>query len=276
MTAAPGAAALNTVVPAPPAPPPADPAAPPAAGDTAAHWYPAEGLLHRGTIVLLPGRGEHPGVYERFGRRLAADAYVVHVLAVAPGTRAADVAAAVDTVAGEAARPLVLAGSDTGALHALAAAVRTSVAPDALLLAGVPAGGDWSPGEAGWTGELDARTTCPTHRGRLADDPRFAPGALTEPVPAELAAAAESALAAPPAVPALLLHGAADPVAPAGGARALAARLPASTLATVADGRHDTFNDIQHRTVAALVVQWLERLRASGGPLLSVEGTAVF
>ncbi|MFC4031907.1 alpha/beta hydrolase [Streptomyces polygonati] len=271
MTAAPGTAAptatgdpVHPTVPAPPA-------------DRAAHWYPAQGLLHRGTIVLLPGRGEHPGVYERFGRRLAADAYVVHVLDVAPGADPAGVAAAVDAVAAGAATPLVLAGSDTGALHALAASVRTAAAPGALLLAGVPGEGAWSAGaEEEWAGELDARTTCPTHRGRLGADPLFAPGALTAPAPAELVAAAEAVLAAPPAVPALLLHGAADPVSPPERARALAALLPGATLATVADGRHDTLNDIQHRSVAALVVQWLERLRAAGRPVLAVEGGAVF
>ncbi|MYS23446.1 hypothetical protein GA0115240_15251, partial [Streptomyces sp. DvalAA-14] len=66
------------------------------------------------------------------------------------------------------------------------------------------------------------------------------------------------------------------PVSPPARARALAALLPAATLAVVTDGRHDTFNDIQHRSVAALVVQWLERLRAAGPPLLTVEGSAVF
>ncbi|WP_329129917.1 alpha/beta hydrolase [Streptomyces sp. NBC_01476] len=241
-----------------------------------AQWYPAEGLLHRGTVVLLPGRGEHPGVYERLGRRLAADAYVVQVLDADPGASPAGIAAAVDAVAADTPAPLILAGSDTGALHALAAAGRTSAPPDALLLAGVPGDGAWSPaaGSPPWDGELEARTACPTHRGRLGADPRFAQGALAVPVPAELAAAAEAALAAPPAVPVLLLHGAADPVSPPEVARALAARLPGSTLATVTDGRHDTFNDIQHRSVAALIVQWLERLRAHG-PLLTVEGAPV-
>jgi pimeloyl-ACP methyl ester carboxylesterase len=271
MTASPAAVTLTSTGD------PVHPDVPLPTDDRAAHWYPAQGLLHRGTVVLLPGRGEHPGVYERFGRRLAADGYVVHVPPVEPGSDPAAVAATVDALAAGAAVPLVLAGSDTGALYALAAAVRTAVAPQGLLLAGAPRGGGWSPaGEEEWTGELDARTACPTHRGRLGEDPLFAPGELAVPVPEELESAAEAVLAAPPAVPALLLHGAADPVAPLAGARALAAVLPAATLAAVTDGRHDTFNDIQHRSVAALVVQWLERLRTAGPPLLTVEGTAVF
>ncbi|RBM07352.1 alpha/beta hydrolase [Streptomyces sp. PT12] len=35
------------------------------------------GTAPRGTVVVLPGRGEHPGVYERLGRRLAFDGYRV-------------------------------------------------------------------------------------------------------------------------------------------------------------------------------------------------------
>jgi len=171
-------------------PAPGEPTAGPLLREGGAHWYPAEGLVRRGTVVLLHGRGEHPGVYERFGRRLSADAYVVHVLDAWPDREPAELAAAVDALAAAAALPLVLAGSDTGALHALAAAVRTTTAPDALLLAGVPqlspatdggaqAGalntpapattalgtdtGTQVPGDADWTGELDARTACPAH-----------------------------------------------------------------------------------------------------------------
>lgn len=39
-----------------------------------------EGLLTRGTVVVVPGRGETPATYTRFGRRLAADAYRVRVV----------------------------------------------------------------------------------------------------------------------------------------------------------------------------------------------------
>lgn len=264
----------------------------PASGPAAAHWYPAAGLLHRGTVVLLPGRGEHPGVYERFGRRLASDAYVVHVLDVPQDRTPEQVAAAVDAIAAGAATPLVLAGSDTGALHALTAAGRTAVRPDALLLAGAPqretaAGPGRRPDRAdadldaeidadvdatGWDDELSARTACPTHQGRLGADPLFVAGALSAPVPAALTASADAALAAGLPLPALVLHGAADQVSAPYTARVLAARLPAATLATVGDGRHDVLNDIQHRSVAALVVQWLERLRIAPElpPILTV------
>lgn len=227
--------------------------------ETAVVWNPAPAITPRGTVLLLPGRGEHPGVYARFGRRLAFDGYVVRALAGPEGL------AALVAEARELNAPVVLAGSDTGALSALAEA--ELAAPDALLLVGVP-------GEAGdWTDELAVRTACPTHRGQLAEDPAFRAGDLARAVPAELAAAAADAT---PAVPVLLLHGAADPVAPADGARALAARLPRAELVLLTDGLHDVLNDAPHRTVAARIVHWLERLRLGADlpPLLTEVPTA--
>lgn len=44
-------------------------------------WNEPDGLVARGTVVVIPGRGELPTVYERFGRRLAGDAYRVRVVA---------------------------------------------------------------------------------------------------------------------------------------------------------------------------------------------------
>jgi alpha-beta hydrolase superfamily lysophospholipase len=71
----------------------------------------------------------------------------------------------------------------------------------------------------------------------------------------------------------LILHGTADPITPVAAVRALAARIPQAELATVHGGRHDVLNDAPHRTVAAHVVQWLERLRtgAVDTPILTVE-----
>lgn len=359
---------------------PVHPGVPLPAPADAVHRPPPAGPTTRGTIVLLPGRGEHPGVYERFGRRLATDAYAVHVLSTAPDASPADIAARVDALATTATAPLVLAGSDTGALLALATAARTTTRPAALLLAGVPAvpgpGGTDAAGPAAnadahgptrggalvagpanraggtgavpavnadahgsrtthsdapstrpanradgtdttgpvpnadahggrtaqsgdaavagsanrprtpdaaattpWADELDARTACPAHRGRLSADPLFVAGALAEPLPEGLPAAAGEAVAGlggPQVLPVLVVHGGADQVAPVAVGRAVAGSFAAGTLAVVADGRHDAFNDLQHRSVAALVVQWLERLRGGGaGPVLAVEGTPV-
>ncbi len=42
---------------------------------TAANWSEPEGVAPRGTLIVIPGRGEGPELYERFGRRIAGDAY---------------------------------------------------------------------------------------------------------------------------------------------------------------------------------------------------------
>ncbi|WP_432827406.1 alpha/beta hydrolase [Dactylosporangium sp. CA-092794] len=222
-----------------------------------ARWDPPAAIAVRGTVLLLPGRGEHAGVYDRFGRRLAVDGYAVR--SATPET--------LPGLAADAVAPLVLAGSDTGALRALALAQAVPVA--GVIVAGVPWAAPRPKGFLDWDAELDARSACPTHRARLEGDGGFERGALTAEVPPALAAAVDPAAVA---VPVLIVHGAADPIAPVAGARELASRLPHAELATVRDGRHDAFNDITHRTVAAHVVQWLERLRAdpAAPPILTV------
>jgi pimeloyl-ACP methyl ester carboxylesterase len=231
-----------------------------------ARWDPPAAIAVRGTVLLLPGRGEHAGVYDRFGRRLAADGYAVR--SATPST--------VASLAAGATAPVVVAGSDTGALHALALAAAPPGFPlSGVIAAGVlPADPPGSAAPAGvlradWGAELEARSACPTHRARLDGDGGFRRGALAEAVPAGLRASIDPAAIA---VPVLMVHGEADPVAPVQGARDLAAALPRAELATVRDGRHDAFNDITHRSVAAHVVQWLERLRAdpAAPPILTV------
>ncbi len=238
-------------------------------------WSPSAGITPRGTLLLLPGRGEHGGVYERFGRRLSADGYVVHALATTPHDTPGTVLRAVGLAAGpEPAAPVVLVGADTGALQALRAAAGTPRGPvriDAVVAAGcaparpAPLPPGTAPGD--WDGELAARTACPTHRQRLDADGEFTRGALSEPVPAALVPAAL------PATPVLLLHGDADPVTPIAQARWLAGRIDRAELGTVRGGVHDVLNDIAHRTVAAALTQWLERLRADPAlpPIITLE-----
>ena len=99
-------------------------------------WTEPEGLNPRGTVIVLPGRGEQPEVYERFGRRLAVDAYRVHAVT----NPVEDPDAAAEQVLGllDGPRPLVLAGSDTGALFAAQLVASGRVAADAVILAGLP------------------------------------------------------------------------------------------------------------------------------------------
>jgi pimeloyl-ACP methyl ester carboxylesterase len=57
------------------------------------------------------------------------------------------------------------------------------------------------------------------------------------------------------------LHGEDDVISPL----AEAGVLYPGTLVTIAGGRHDVLNDVTHRTVAATVVLFLERLRLGAG-----------
>jgi alpha-beta hydrolase superfamily lysophospholipase len=231
--------------------------------DNVASWTEPTGLNPRGTVIVIPGRGEHPGVYERFGRRLAGDSYRVHAVAN-PVDDPAVTEEQIKSLA-DGPKPLVLAGSDTGALFAIGLAASGRLASaDALILAGLPADvaddtkAEESAAEAArWEAELEARTACPTHRGRLAGG-IVRRGALYEPVPDGWAEQADLKAVS---LPILGLHGAADPVSLLPRARQRYTTAPRAELVTIADGRHDAFNDITHRTAAATVVLFLERLR---------------
>jgi alpha-beta hydrolase superfamily lysophospholipase len=221
-------------------------------------WTEPGGIACRGTVVVVPGRGEQPAHYERFGRRVAADGYRVH--AVTDPT--ADPALTVSQVSSQftdpgTVGPRVLAGSDTGALFAAGLAATGQVPDlDALLLAGLPTD-EAGPDPGSWNQELDARTACPAHRARLSAS-GLRRGALYEPVPdgwtewADLGAVPE---------PILGLHGGDDPVSPLPAARARYAAATAAELVSIVGGRHDVLNDTTHRTVAATIVLFLERLR---------------
>lgn len=226
-------------------------------------WNEPEGLAPRGTLVVLAGRGEHGGVYERFGRRLAFDAYRVRAL----GDPAADPSLldlAAKLLADESLPgPKVLVGSDTGARYAAHLTAEGTPGVDALILAGLPTG-PWT--SRSWQAEVEARTACPTHRARLTDDPDFRRGALDEGV--DLPELRLDLVG----VPVLALHGADDPVSPLD--RALSAYAGHSGVRTVTfnGGRHDVLNDASHRTAAATVVLFLERLRLSAELPVIAEG----
>ncbi|KAA0932059.1 alpha/beta hydrolase [Streptomyces apricus] len=250
-----------------------------------------QGLRIRATVLVVPGRGETRHTYDRLGRRLAADAYRVRVVDApdlgagnpAAGELAARLASfdarlteAADGAAGEdgVVRPLVLLGADTGALAVAAllgrdAASGAGTRPDAVVLAGLPgrsaaAGGTWEE-------ELDVRTSCPTHRGALTADTRVRRGSLDEAVPDALLAAAHAAGAD---VPALILTGDADPLADHDALVRTAKSLPRARLSVVRGGHHDVLNDLQHRSVAAEIVTFLETLRNGLVPLVAVESSA--
>ncbi|MCM6762744.1 lysophospholipase [Rathayibacter sp. ZW T2_19] len=211
-----------------------------------------DGIAPRGTLVVLAGRGETPAVYERFGTRLARDAYRVRVLGDASAAGAAD-AARVLLADRSLVAPVVLVGSDAGAAVALEIAATAEV--DAVVVAGLPVR---SGGAA-----VGDRTACPNHAGVLERETGSAPTAV---LPPELLAVAASAVRAP----LLALHGDADPVSPLDEAVAVLRSAPRAEIHRVAGGRHDVLNDVSHRSVAATVVLFLERVKASpeGAPIV--------
>jgi predicted alpha/beta-hydrolase family hydrolase len=221
-------------------------------------WTEPEGIACRGTLVILPGRGERPAHYGRFGRRIAADGYRVHAAAdpvADPALTASQVSGLLTDPATPG--PRVLAGSDTGALFAAGlAATGQTPGLDALVLAGLPVAAA-GPAAGSWDQELNARTACPAHRTRLSA-PDLRRGALYEPVPDGWADRADLGAVSQPI---LGLHGTDDQVSPLPAVRARYAAAAAAELVGVTGGRHDVLNDVTHRTVAATIVLFLERLR---------------
>ncbi|MGX9883242.1 alpha/beta hydrolase [Streptomyces sp. NPDC002276] len=244
-------------------------------------YFGPEGLLVRGTILIVPGRGETRATYTRFGRRLAADAYRVRVVdapdlatedLTALATRLAE--AAEDTAAENGVvRPLVLVGADSGAA-AVAALLgqETGVRPDAVVLAGLPGRAPGTTATAGsWDEELDVRTSCPAHRGNLTQDPEVRRGSLDDAIPEAVLAAAYEGEAD---VPVLFLVGDADPLADHEALAHTAKSLSRARLSVVHGAHHDVLNDLQHRSVAAEVVTFLETLRNELRPLITVRSSA--
>jgi alpha-beta hydrolase superfamily lysophospholipase len=236
-------------------------------------FAPPEGLRVRGTVVVIPGRGDSAETYRRFGRRIAGDAYQVRVLADRlpvsddlPQDLAARLSASVGEFGDALARPLVLVGADASAA-ALAALMATADRgtgwwPDAIVLAGLPGPGGHDLG-SDWESELAVRTHCPVHRAVLTGDESIDRGRLGEPVPDDVLARAYGSTAA---LPHLLLVGDTDPLADHDALTRLAKALPAARLSSVRGAHHDVLNDLQHRSVAAEVITFLEIVR-SGEPL---------
>lgn len=219
---------------------------------TVTFWDEPAGANPRGTLIVLPGRGETPAAYERFGRRLSADAYRVRLVPVS----LADVEAARVTVEKlladeELPGPKVLVGTDSGAT--LAALLAPEIAVDAVVVAGLALPD--SAGVGSWDDEVEARTACPVHRSVIRGDDGFGRGGLNEPLPWS------SVELAPSGKPTLLLHGSADPITPAAAALAPYAGAEDVRVRVVDGGRHDVLNDASHRSVAATIVLFLESLR---------------
>ncbi|MFJ4856625.1 alpha/beta hydrolase [Streptomyces sp. NPDC088730] len=247
------------------------------------HFGP-EGLRVRGTVLVVPGRGETRAAYARFGRRLAADAYRVRIID-APEIDAEDLtgslagfgarlAAALEGTAARdgVVRPVVLVGADTGAaaVAALLGQEETPAArrPEAVVLAGLP--GHTAAVSGDWDEELDVRTSCPAHRGTLTEDAGVRRGSLRDAVPDALLTAAYGGDVG---VPALVLVGDADPLADRDAVARTAKSLSRARLSVVRDAHHDVLNDLQHRSVAAEIITFLETLRNGLTSVIAVESS---
>jgi alpha-beta hydrolase superfamily lysophospholipase len=134
------------------------------------------------------------------------------------------------------------------------------------VLAGLPGHGALAGGD--WDAELEVRSHCPTHRGVLIADTSLRHGALAQAVSDELLDAAYADVAD---IPQLLLVGDSDPLADRPALERTAKALPIGRLTVVRGAHHDVLNDLQHRSVAAEVVTFLETLRNDLTPLLAVE-----
>jgi alpha-beta hydrolase superfamily lysophospholipase len=239
------------------------------------------GLRTRGTLLVIPGRGESQATYNRFASRLAADSYHVRVLP-SPALDDAEVSGSLERYAGvvtaevdaETVLPLVLVGSDTGALVAagiLPLVEAAGVAPAAVVLAGIPGRGRQQQVE--WQDELAVRTQCHVHQGVLSDDAAVVRGSLSAAVPAELFDHAENESSTAHHV---VLHGDEDPLAEYEEVAQFVKGKPSAQLGVVVGGHHDVLNDIYHRAVAASIVTFLERLRGGVAldPIVRVEYSA--
>ena len=85
-------------------------------------YFAPEGLRTRGTVIVVPGRGETPGTYARFGSRLAYDAYRVRVIGPPP----AGAATIRDFLAGAARAPNLVGGVGSRTSTVLPALRRTA------------------------------------------------------------------------------------------------------------------------------------------------------
>lgn len=228
---------------------------------TTAYDEPA-GIAARGTLVVLTGRGETAAAYGRFGRRISSDAYRVRVVELdlddldATHDRVRAVLTDPDLPA-----PRVLVGTDAGATYAALLAQAGEPGLDGVVLAGLalpdPTETATEPGERSWDDELEVRTACPTHRRVLTEDAGFERGSLHR----ELPAAWDAFVPAPSGLPTLVVHGSADPLTHAEAVLAPYRGDPGTQTWVVEGGRHDVLNDVTHRSVAATVVLFLERLK---------------
>ena len=219
----------------------------------------------RGSFIVLPGRGDTPSSYERLTNRITVDGYAVLVL-----DRASDpesLRAVIRDALAELSAPVVLLAADTSAAIAAIALAAPIEGLAGLVIAGA-ATTDTSTDVATLDDEIALRTACPVHTRVLSSGlSELAFGAGSDTWGARW-------VAAPAAVqlPSLVIHGGNDSIAALDEVAAATSAWPNRELAVVSGGVHDVLNDVHHRSVAAALVQFAERLRLSAAatPILVV------
>lgn len=211
-------------------------------------WRPASAVRHHAVVFI--GRDDNAENYERFGSRLAFDGTLVSVVDTTP-TSAGDVVDAWQRAIEQepADVPVVAIAVDVAAPIVAGATAAQRITPDGIVIAGGTTG-------EGATTSIDERTSCPLHADRLqkSASPLIRPLGTPTRWPSEAVT-----------VPTLLIHGSEDSAAALPEALGATADWPAREVAIVRGGRHDILNDRSHRSVAAAVVQFLERLREDPG-----------
>ena len=194
-----------------------------------------------GALLVVPGHDGNLTDYGRFAQRIAADGYVVDVLDAVP-TGAHELSGLLAEIEREelaVVGPRVLVGVGSGAAVVVDAVRQGLVSPAAVVVAGAVVGGVADASRA-WGSSVASSAPSGTLEG-----PWYV------------------------GIPALALHGHDDEVSPLHDIVRALSWWPDAELLVVRDGGHDVLNDTAHRTVAASVVQFLERVR-SGNPHRSI------
>ena len=247
-------------------------------------WLP-DGDTRAVVVFCHGGFGEHLGLYDAMGRRLAADGIAVHALdAVGHGRSEGerDLMPSWDDYVDDArtlaelararhpGSPLVLMGHSAGGVAALLLAQRSPQlaqalvvsAPPAQPLAWVEALAEEGVDQVEAPDPAEAFSTHPEYLEALRTDPLVHRGpvppqtidALMRTWPEIAAGVAEGR----PAVPVPFLHGEEDPMVPVEDSRALVEQLPRATLRTFPGDLHDVLNehdrDAVHDVVAGFVL----------------------
>lgn len=232
---------------------------------TTDRWDEPVGAAARGTVIVLAGRGESAAVYGRFGRRLSADAYRVRAVRDVTASVSRATLLIRSLIAESEVGPVVLVGSDAGAVLALRIASDRRAGVAGVITAGLPNGTGIA---GGAQAQIDVRSACPVYRSVLADRDLLDPLALSRDLPTELTLPRPADVV----VPLLAFHGGSDLASSVSSALVYYDDVPNARVAIVQDGRHDILNDVSHRSVAATIVLFLEELRNNAVPTLQFAG----